>query len=133
MELNDYQKKAMSTRLQSSDNFCYMIFGLVEEVGELAGKISKGIRKNNACIGLPGSVVADLADPDEATANDIFFIDQADEQREAMKKELGDVMWMVAGLADQLGWTLESVCQENLRKLADRAERGKIDGSGDNR
>ena len=132
MELNEYQKAAMSTRLPSSDNFSYMMFGLVEEVGELAGKISKGIRKGISSIGLDGEV-ANQVSPGEVKANDIYFLDDADEQRAAIKKELGDVMWMVAGLADQLGWSLEEICRENLSKLADRKARGKIDGCGDER
>lgn len=133
MELNEYQKAAMVTRLPSSDNFCYMMFGLVEEVGELAGKVSKGIRKGISSIGLDGEVSAQLEDQDEARANDLYFLDGADEQLAAIKKELGDVMWMVAGLADEFGWSLEDVCRENLRKLADRQKRGVVDGSGDNR
>lgn len=133
MELNEYQMAAMATRLPSSDNFCYMMFGLVEEVGELAGKISKGIRKGISSVGLDGELSAQLEDQDEARANDLYFLDGADEQRAAIKKELGDVMWMVAGLADQFGWSLEDICRDNLDKLADRQKRGVIDGSGDNR
>ena len=132
MELNEYQKAAMSTRLPSSDNFSYMMFGLVEEVGELAGKISKGIRKGISSIGLDGEVVEQVS-PDEVKSNDIYFLDAAENQRDSIKKELGDVMWMVAGITDELGWSLEEICQENLRKLADRKERGVIDGYGDNR
>lgn len=132
MELNEYQKAAMSTRLPSSDNFSYMVFGLVEEVGEFAGKISKGIRKGISSIGLD-SEVAEQMSPGDVKANDIYFLDAAEEQREAIKKELGDVMWMVAGITDELGWSLEEICQENLRKLADRKARGKIDGCGDDR
>lgn len=132
MELNEYQKAAMSTRLPSSDNFSYMVFGLVEEVGELAGKISKGIRKGISSIGLD-SEVANQVSPDEVKANDIYFLDAAEEQRDAIKKELGDVMWMVAGITDELGWSLEEICRENLSKLADRKERNVIDGDGDNR
>ena len=132
MELNEYQKAAMSTRLPSSDNFSYMMFGLVEEVGELAGKISKGIRKGVSSIGLD-SEVAEQMSPGDVEANDIYFLDAAEDQREAIKKELGDVMWMVAGITDELGWSLEEICRENLRKLADRKARGKIDGCGDER
>ena len=122
----------MSTRLPSSDNFSYMMFGLVEEVGELAGKISKGIRKGISSIGLDGEVAEQLS-PGEVEANDIYFLDAAEDQRDAIKKELGDVMWMVAGITDELGWSLEEICRENLRKLADRKARGKIDGCGDER
>lgn len=132
MELNEYQRAAMATRLPSSNNFSYMMFGLIEEVGELSGKISKGIRKGISSIGLDGDL-AEQVGTAETKANDIYFFDNAYEQRDSIKKELGDVMWMVAGLADQLGWSLEEVCRENLSKLADRQKRGVVDGSGDNR
>ena len=45
MELNEYQEKAMSTCLPSCNNFAYMSLGLVSEVGELAGKVAKAVRK----------------------------------------------------------------------------------------
>ena len=132
MELNEYQKRAMATRLPSSNNFSYMMFGLMEEVGELAGKFSKAIRKGIASIGLDAEL-AEQMESEDVVANDVYFLDQPEEQREAIKKELGDVMWMVSGLCDQLGWTLEEVCHANLVKLADRQKRGKIDGAGDER
>jgi len=133
MTLNEYQQKAMSTCMPSSDNFSYMMFGLVEEVGELAGKVSKAIRKQQACIGVDGDLAAQMKKKDVA-ANDIYFIDEnAEEIRDSMKKEIGDVLWMAAGIAKEMGWTLEEVCQANLDKLADRQKRGKIVGSGDNR
>ena len=122
----------MATRLPSSDNFCYMMFGLVEEVGELAGKVSKGIRKGISSIGLDGELASQV-EKEDVSSNDLYFFDKAEEQRDAIKKELGDVMWMVAGLADEFGWSLEEVCRENLVKLADRQKRGVVDGSGDNR
>lgn len=55
------------------------------------------------------------------------------EWREAMKKELGDVLWYIAALADDLGYTLEEVADTNLSKLSSRALRGVIGGSGDDR
>ena len=35
MELNEYQKQAMTTCTESSRNFSYMMLNLVGEVGEL--------------------------------------------------------------------------------------------------
>lgn len=122
----------MGTCLSSSDNFAYMFFGLVEEVGELAGKVSKGIRKGICSIGVDSELASQL-EPDDVLANDLYFLDDADATRAAMKKELGDVLWMVAGLCGELGWSLEEVCRENLEKLAGRKERGVIDGKGDER
>ena len=45
MTLNEYQEKAMGTCLPSCENFSYMMLNLVGEVGELAGKVAKSIRK----------------------------------------------------------------------------------------
>ena len=40
---------------------------------------------------------------------------------------------MTIKIADEIGCDLSTVAQGNLDKLADRAERGKLKGSGDNR
>ena len=47
--------------------------------------------------------------------------------------ELGDVLWYISALADDLGVTLEEIAQANVDKLQSRKDRGKIGGSGDNR
>ena len=53
--------------------------------------------------------------------------------KHAVIKELGDVLWYVAGCAEQLGYTLEDVARVNLAKLEDRDRRGAISGEGDDR
>ena len=52
---------------------------------------------------------------------------------EGVGLELGDVLWYISALADDLGVTLEEVAQANVDKLRSRMERNKIKGSGDNR
>ena len=47
--------------------------------------------------------------------------------------ELGDVLWYISTLADDLGVTLEEVAKANIEKLQSRMERNKIKGDGDNR
>lgn len=53
--------------------------------------------------------------------------------REAIKLELGDVLWYIAQLSMELGYDLEDVAAANLAKLSSRAARGRISGSGDQR
>ena len=43
------------------------------------------------------------------------------------------MLWFVALLSKELGYTLHEVGQMNIDKLKDRAQRGVIDGNGDNR
>ena len=55
------------------------------------------------------------------------------ESKQAIKKELGDVLWYVSALANELGFKLSDVAACNLEKLNSRAERGVLKGSGDDR
>lgn len=113
MELNKYQKQAMTTRMRSCDNFSYMFLNLVGEVGELASKVAKQIRKEEATI----------------NGNELWTT----MENEPLMLEAGDILWQLAGLCDTFGWTLEQVAEANLAKLASRKERGVIDGNGDYR
>lgn len=56
-----------------------------------------------------------------------------DIDEEELAKEIGDVIWYLAQLADQLNKDLGDIAEENLEKLQDRKDRDKISGSGDNR
>jgi NTP pyrophosphatase (non-canonical NTP hydrolase) len=81
----------------------YALFGLAGEVGEIQGYVAKSIR-------------------------DGYEIDI-----KHMKKELGDVLWFVAALANDLGLTLATVADGNIAKLSRRQLLGTIQGSGDDR
>lgn len=111
MTLNDYQRQAMTTCLPSCQNMAYMLFGLVEEVGELSSVVSKSIRRRD--------VVLNFNSFDRYSA-------EFHEKFEAMKKEAGDILWMLSGFCEVHGWTLEDIARGNLSKLHDRATRGQI-------
>lgn len=77
------------------------------EAGEVQGKIKKIIRDNGGII------------TPEATKD--------------IKKELGDTLWYIASMCDNLGIALEDVAVANIEKLNDRRSRGVLGGSGDER
>lgn len=122
MDLHDYQKRAMTTCMESSMNTAYMGFNLAGEVGELLGKIGKAIRK-----GQWGYMLYDGG----ICMRDFTTIPK--EQMADIKAECGDVLWQLAGMCSVLGFDLQEVAEENLMKLASRKQRGVIDGNGDNR
>lgn len=119
MELNEYQKRAMTTCTESSYNFAYMMLNLVGEVGEFAGKVAKWIRKEKL----------NMSDNELTTP----FAKFTSEDEVELRKEAGDILWQLSGLCSVMGWSLEDVAQENLDKLADRQKRNVIVGEGDNR
>lgn len=114
LTLNEYQRMAMTTCLPSCKNDMYMLLGLVEEVGELCGKVSKAIRKEQMSV-------------DE---NDLSFrgptFDEDNANKSQIKSELGDILWFVAGLSRRFNWSLESIGNDNLKKLEKRKEQGTI-------
>ena len=120
----------MTTCMESSSNFSYMMLNLVGEVGELASKVAKGIRKQDIYIG--GN--PDLGDYG-GHQNDIHYdfkeVCQYGEYEDALKKEAGDILWQLSGLCTMMGWELEDVARMNLAKLSARKEAGTIDGDGD--
>ena len=109
MNLNEYLLKSRKTALYPDvgENFIYPTLGLTGEAGEVAEKVKKVLRDKEG-----------------------FFDQQA---KDAIKLELGDVLWYIAQLSTELGFKLEDVAEENLKKLSSRSVRGKLSGEGDNR
>ena len=106
MDLNNYQKLAIGSAIYpKEDGLYYTTLGLVGEAGEVANKVKKLIRDGG---------------------------DTPDKRKE-IGKELGDVCWYLAVLAEELGSNLGKIMEDNLSKLEDRKARGVIGGSGDNR
>ncbi len=109
MDFATYQTQSRKTAqiVECNHSIAYPTLGLVNEAGEFAGKIKKIFRDKNG------------------------LIEESD--RQALKGELGDVLWYLTQLCTELDLTLEEVAQSNIEKLFSRLERGKISGDGDNR
>ena len=127
MELNEYQKRAMSTCMPSSENWSYMFLNLVGEVGEFASKVAKAIRKEKLAIGWWEN--GEEANESNLIPTTSFF--EWEELSEELKKEAGDILWQLSGLCTVMGWSLEDIAQMNLDKLSARKAAGTIDGNGD--
>lgn len=104
MKMDEYQKQALYFRLPTADAL-YALLNLCSEVGELQGLIAKTIRDG----------VNKETYPTE------------------LKKELGDVLWCLAAVCLDNGYTLEDIAQTNLNKLASRKEAGTIGGPSEAR
>lgn len=48
-----------------------------------------------------------------------------------VKKELGDILWCLAAVAVDYGFTLDDVAETNLAKLQKRKKNGTLNGNGD--
>jgi len=108
MQLDAYQQAARRTAIYDDRHkVIYPALGLASEAGEVAGKVKKALRDHGGAFG-PAQI-------------------------EALKDELGDVLWYVAVLAADLGLSLEAIAEGNVAKLASRQERGALGGEGDRR
>ena len=128
MTLNEYQKQAMTTCLPTSNNFSYMFLNLVGEVGELASKVAKHIRKGK--VSIEGNHLLTEVPVNERPQDNKKL---TDEELLELQKEAGDILWQLSGLCTVMGWSLEAIARQNLAKLADRKQRGVIASNGDNR
>ena len=110
LNIEKFQKYQVESRktwgvIQTDHPIVYPTLGLTNEAGEVAGKIKKIFRDKGGVI--------------------------SDEDREALKHELGDVLWYLTQICAELDLTLEEVAEANIVKLHSRLERGKIQGDGD--
>lgn len=95
MALNEYQLAAMRTCIHifgEADHKAlgWNALGLAGEAGEVADEIKKVIGHGHAL------------------------------NKDKLKKELGDVLWYVAALCNDLGLSMGDVAQANINKLAAR-------------
>jgi NTP pyrophosphatase (non-canonical NTP hydrolase) len=110
MQVNEYQGRAAETAIYPGkgeiQGLTYVSLGLTGEAGEIANKVKKIVRGDT-----------------ELTP----------QVREDLAAELGDVMWYVSQVAEEIGYDLSDICSYNIDKLESRKNRGVLNGSGDNR
>jgi NTP pyrophosphatase (non-canonical NTP hydrolase) len=101
---NEYGEFVKSMKVYPEKHaIVYPTLGLIGEAGEISEKVKKWMRGDREL------------------------------DKEGLLKELGDPLWYIASLADDLGYTLQDVVDANIEKLTSRKERGVLKGSGDNR
>lgn len=113
MDFDEYQAKTKkfdffeATGDLREPGFLEKVLGLAGEAGETADKFKKILRDKNGVI--------------------------SEEDRAAVVKELGDVLWYVAAIARYLEVPLSEVAAGNIKKLEGRVQRGTMHGEGDER
>lgn len=111
MHFDDFQEETLSTSIYKenceteNERVFYTTLGLVGEAGEIANKVKKVLRGDYSL----------------------------DEIRKELSKEIGDVLFYCAALANELNISLDYIAKVNQGKLAKRKKEGKLKGSGDNR
>ena len=107
-DLDMYQQVAKQTAIYPREQaIIYPTLGLTGEAGEVANKVKKIIRDDGNKI-------------NEGLVQEI-------------SAEIGDCLWYISILADDIGCKLSDIANANLIKLANRKEKGTIHGSGDKR
>lgn len=110
LSLKDYQEWTKTTAIypdagkKNTQELMYCAIGLSSETGELANFVKK-----------------------------IYRDGDSPELRDLVQKELGDIIWYAARMADALGVELQDMIELNHAKIVSRQQRGVLAGSGDNR
>jgi NTP pyrophosphatase (non-canonical NTP hydrolase) len=112
MEIEDFQTYQQASRATWSvigvdHAIVYPALGLASETGEVVGKIKKIFRDKGGVFG--------------------------EDDRQALRLELGDVLWYLTQICTELDLSLAEVATANVAKLAKRQARGAIGGEGDQR
>lgn len=125
-EFDHYQNRTRETAIglsQSGDGvdrdeaIQFLGLGVAGESGEIVEKVKKFARAKEALED------DDAEDPDVAPA----------EHLDGLEAEIGDLLWYLARICDELDTSLADIAGSNLAKLTDRAERERIAGAGDDR
>lgn len=118
--LSEYQRIATKSAIYPGTKhplgLMYCALKLNGEAGELAEHVGKAMRDDKF-----GFITPD------------GYIPLTPLRKELIVKEIGDVLWYLSALCNELGITLAYAAWMNLTKLRDRTKRNKLQGSGDER
>lgn len=103
MKFNEYQKKTGETAVYPEEN---AVEYLALGLNGEAGEVAEKIKKS---------------------------IRDDKELGDDLRDEIGDCLWYIARLLDELGYNMSEAADANIDKLFDRKERGQLQGSGDDR
>lgn len=116
MTFEEYEEAALRTAIYPGRGYptglMYVALKMNGEAGELAEHVGKAMRDDSF---------------------GVMSLAPTEERRELLIKEVGDVLWYLAAADNELGTDLSTIAETNIKKLADRAARGALQGSGDNR
>ena len=115
LTLDAYQDRA-SDFIFYKGSLLYPSLGLTGEAGEVAEKVKKLYRDDEI-----NFMREDMTE--ELTAD----------QAKDLALELGDVLFYIAAIAGDIGYSLEEIADMNIDKLAQRQARNTLSGSGDHR
>lgn len=117
MNFNAYQEIIAETAIYPKElGLAYCALGLTGEAGEVADKIKK-LYRDDELISL------------NALGKSIII----EQNRLAIAKELGDVLWYITAMANEIDMSLEDIAKMNYDKLLKRRSTNTLQGSGDNR
>ena len=122
MTIEEYQTIIKKTSIYPENiGLAYCAMGLTGEAGEVSDKIKKIYRDK------------DVFDSSGLIDQEKIHLEVIPEEKESIKKELGDVMWYITAMANELGLSLEEIMEANYNKLIKRRETNTLHGSGDDR
>ena len=102
MEISEYQEKVLSTAVypgqHSVKGLEYTLFGALGELGEIANKYKKILRKGDDVYKHAGDLM----------------------------EETGDALWYLVAFLDELGYDTDYAAQHNVNKLQGRKAQGTL-------
>lgn len=110
MNFDEYQKQAQQSVITHKDPLMtrtIWVLGISGEASEIAEKWKKIVAYEDGRI--------------------------TPEAKAELAKEMGDVFWYMAALAESLDLSLQDIAEANIKKVLSRKARGVTKGQGDNR